>query len=98
MPNLPKLSHLKIDRPRGAAPHKPLLLLCLLEFAEEGALTRGIMPITGELAFRFSRFWSVVAHRRPQRPDLKLPLVSHPIPADLQHGFLFCRCLGACYI
>jgi putative restriction endonuclease len=32
------------------------------------------MPITGELAFRFSSFWSVVAHRRPQRPDLKLPL------------------------
>ena len=75
MPNLlAKLTRLKIDRSRGAAPHKPLLLLCLLELAEEGALTREIMPITGELAFRFSSFWSVVAHRRPQRPDLKLPL------------------------
>jgi putative restriction endonuclease len=75
MPNLlKKLSRLKIDRSRGAAPHKPLLLLCLLELAEEGSLSQETMPITGELAFRFSSFWSVVAHRRPQRPDLKLPL------------------------
>lgn len=69
-----RLSRLKIDRARGAAPHKPLLLLCLLEIAEEGGLTQELMPITGELAFRFSSYWSVVAHRRPQRPDLKLPL------------------------
>ena len=71
---LTKLSHLNIDRSRGAAPHKPLLLLCLLELAEEGTLNQEILPITGELAFRFSSYWSVVAHRRPQRPDLKLPL------------------------
>jgi putative restriction endonuclease len=75
MPNLlHKLSRLKIDRSRGAAPHKPLLLLCLLELAEDGNLTREVMPITGELAFRFASFWSVIAHRRPQKPDLKLPL------------------------
>jgi putative restriction endonuclease len=70
---LHKLSHLNIDRAKGAAPHKPLLLLCLLEIAEEGGLTQ-LMPITGELVFRFSNYWSVVAHRRPQRPDMKLPL------------------------
>jgi hypothetical protein len=71
---LHNLSHLKIDRSRGAAPHKPLLLLCLLELAEEGAMSQEIMPITGELAFRFASYWSVVAYRRPQKPDLKLPL------------------------
>lgn len=75
MPNILRtLSHLNIDRAKGAAPHKPLLLLCLLEIAEEGGLPRKLMPITGELAFRFSGYWSVVAHRRPQRPDMKLPL------------------------
>jgi putative restriction endonuclease len=71
---LQKLSHLNIDRAKGAAPHKPLLLLCLLEIAEEGGLSQELMPITGELAFRFAGYWSVVAHRRPQRPDMKLPL------------------------
>jgi len=71
---LQKLASLNIDRAKGAAPHKPLLLLCLLEIAEEGGLSQQIMPITGELAFRFTSYWSVVAHRRPQRPDIKLPL------------------------
>lgn len=67
------LSRLNIDRARGAAPHKPLLLLCLLEIAaREGVPV--VLPVTGELAFRFAGYWSVVAHRRPQRPDLKLPL------------------------
>lgn len=87
---LHKLSHLNIDRAKGAAPHKPLLLLCLLEIAEEGCLTRELMPITGELAFRFSGYWSVVAHRRPQRPDMKLPLFHiksdglwNPLDADM---------------
>ena len=37
MPNLfYNLTHLNIDRAKGAAPHKPLLLLCLLKIAEEG--------------------------------------------------------------
>ncbi|HXE94812.1 MAG TPA: HNH endonuclease [Dongiaceae bacterium] len=75
MPNLlRKLSSLNIDRAKGAAPHKPLLLLCLLEIAAEGGLTEEIMPVTGELAFRFAGYWSVVVHRRPNRPEIKLPL------------------------
>jgi len=32
------------------------------------------MPVTGELAFRFASYWTVVAYRRPQRPEIKLPL------------------------
>ncbi len=53
---LQKLSHLNIDRAKGAAPHKPLLLLCLLEIAAESGLTEEIMPVTGELAFRFANY------------------------------------------
>lgn len=75
MPSLlSKLSHLNIDRAKGAAPHKPLLLLSLLEIAEQGGLTEELLPVTGELAFRFAGYWSVVSHRRPQRPDIKMPL------------------------
>jgi putative restriction endonuclease len=97
---LQKLSHLNIDRAKGAAPHKPLLLLCLLEIAEEGGLTQEIMPVTGELAFRFSSYWSVVAHRRPQRPDIKLPLFHMKsdgfwLPLDEHHNVLRYRDLPA---
>ncbi len=69
-----KLSHLNIDRAKGVAPHKPLLLLCLLEMAEQCELTQEMMPVTGELAFRFASYWTVVSHRRQQRPEIKLPL------------------------
>lgn len=75
MPNLlHKIAHLNIDRAKGAAPHKPILLLCLLEIAAEGGLTEETMPVTGELAFRFASYWSVVVHRRQNRPEIKLPL------------------------
>jgi putative restriction endonuclease len=71
---LGKLGHLKVDRARGnPAPHKPLLLLVALEMAEQGILPAKTLPLTPELAFRFCTFWAIVAHRRSQRPDVRLP-------------------------
>jgi putative restriction endonuclease len=68
---LGRLAKLKVDKARGdPAPHKPLLLLVVLEFAEQepfGAL----LPLTPELAFRFCTYWSIVAHRRTQAPDVR---------------------------
>jgi putative restriction endonuclease len=45
----------------------------LAELAEQGKLTAKILPLTGELVFRFLAYWTVVAERRPQRPDIHLP-------------------------
>ncbi len=70
---LAKLGRLKIDRSKGPAPHKPLLLLVVLELAEKGELPADLLPLSPALAFRFATFWSVVAHRRRQRPDVRLP-------------------------
>jgi putative restriction endonuclease len=66
-------AHLRVDRSRGPAPHKPLLLLVVAELAEEGKLASPIVPLTGELVFRFLAFWSVVVARRSQRADIRLP-------------------------
>lgn len=99
-------AHLHIDRARGPAPHKPLLLLALADLAEhsqpgtknkeprtyplcapappreesqprtknyEPRTLPEVLPLTPELAFRFLSFWSIVAARRPQRPDIRLP-------------------------
>jgi len=68
------VSNLRVDRKETIAPHKPLLLLVLAELAEQGTLTSKILQLTGELAFRFLAYWTVVANRRPQRPDIHLPL------------------------
>jgi putative restriction endonuclease len=78
---LGKLGKLKIDRARGdPAPHKPLLLLAVIELAEQGLLPPAALPLSPELAFRFCTFWSVVAHRRRQRPDVRLPF--HHLQSD----------------
>jgi putative restriction endonuclease len=49
------------------------LLLVVAGLAEEGKLAQPVLPLTGELTFRFLAFWTAVAHRRPQRPDIRLP-------------------------
>ena len=67
------LTKLRVDRSKGIAPHKPLLLLVLLEIVEEGELQGDALDLSPQLAFRFSQFWSIVAHRRSQRPDIRLP-------------------------
>lgn len=67
------VSNLRVDRKETIAPHKPLLLLVLAELAEQGKLKSKFLPLTGELVFRFLAYWTVVAERRPQRPDIHLP-------------------------
>lgn len=63
---------LRVDRKASIAPHKPLLLLVIAELAELGKL-QPILPLTGELVFRFLAFWTVVANRRSQKPNIRLP-------------------------
>jgi putative restriction endonuclease len=65
-------ANLRVDRKDGIAPHKPLLLLVVAELAEQGKL-EPVLPLTGELVFRFLAFWTVVANRRSQKPDIRLP-------------------------
>ncbi len=77
---LNSMMHLRVDRSRGPAPHKPLLLLVLLDMAEKGELRERSLQLTPELAFRFSVCWPVVAHRRSQRPDVRLPF--HHLSSD----------------
>ena len=69
-----KLATLRIDRARGnPAPHKPLLLLVILEMVEKGEITSREVTLSPDLAFRFSVFWSIVAQRRNQPPEVRLP-------------------------
>jgi putative restriction endonuclease len=67
------LSKLRVDRSKGTAPHKPLLLLVIIELAKSGLLADPVLKLTPDLAFRFSVYWSIVAHRRSQPPDVRLP-------------------------
>jgi putative restriction endonuclease len=84
---LAKLGKLRIDRKGTPAPHKPLLLLVVIELAERGLLMSKVLALTPELAFRFCTFWCAVAYRRTQGPDVRYPFY------HLQSGG-FWRALG----
>jgi len=61
------------DGVSGLAPHKPLLLLCLIDLAETGKLAGRVFTRTPELVLRFRAFGTLVAERWPTRLQLRLP-------------------------
>jgi putative restriction endonuclease len=83
------LSDLNYDPAKGVAPHKPLLLLVVCDLAEEGRLSGALLRRDGDLVFRFSSYWRIVAERRRTKPDVRLPFfhlrteaVWKPLEAD----------------
>lgn len=78
---LARIADLNVYRAKHRrAPHKPLLLLVLLELADKGELPANVMWLTPELSFRFDTFWQVVAYRRTQPPDVRMPF--HHLSGD----------------
>jgi putative restriction endonuclease len=57
----------------GKAPHKPLLLLCLVDMAEAGELTGRTFTRTANLVLRFKEYGALVSERWPTRLDLRMP-------------------------
>lgn len=70
---LERLTQLNVDRAKGVAPHKPFLLLVILDLFEEGLLENGLLRRDGSLAFRFTSYWSLAAAARSSRPDVRMP-------------------------
>lgn len=58
---------------RGKAPHKPLLLLCLLDMAEAGELAGRTFTRTAGLVLRFKSYGALVSERWPTRLDMRMP-------------------------
>ena len=71
---LDKLSKLRVDRAsKNPAPHKPLLLLAVLDQIENGEINTPVIRLTAELAFRFLGYWEVVASRGRSVGRIELP-------------------------
>ena len=70
---LDRLANLRKDASRGVAPHKPLLLLVVLDLFETGKISGGQFCRDGELAFRFNAYWALGAPGRRSRPEVMLP-------------------------
>lgn len=59
--------------PCGDAPHKPLLLLALLDLVERSGALPSPLLLTTDLDFAFKVFEKVVTHRRRQKLDIRMP-------------------------
>lgn len=71
---LRKLRNLRVDRAsKTPAPHKPLLLLTILDFIESGEISTPKVKLTPELAFRFLGYWEVVGARGRSVGRVELP-------------------------
>ena len=59
------MEKLRIDRARGAAPNKPLLLLAVIERIEQGQIPENKIVLSPELAEAFLKYWSKLTDRKP---------------------------------
>lgn len=78
---LSRMGRLKVDLASGdPAPHKPLLLLALMDLIEAGRLPLPTVPLSAELTYQFLTYWRIVAHRRKAAPDIRMPF--HHLSGD----------------
>jgi len=52
---------------RGLAPHKPILLLCIIDMIEDRTIITPWVQYSPELFFRFQCYWEIVFERQKNR-------------------------------
>jgi putative restriction endonuclease len=74
-PWLGKLANLNVARtgPRGIAPHKPLMLLTVIDLIESGDIPDGWVRYDVRLVSRFRDYWELVRDRQRNSPDIPMP-------------------------
>jgi hypothetical protein len=72
---LSKLATLNVARTeaRGAAPHKPLMLLTVIDLIESGDIPDGWVKFDVRLVSRFRDYWELVQDRQRNSPDIPMP-------------------------
>lgn len=72
---LGKLANLNVARTadRGAAPHKPLMLLTVIDLIESGDIPDGWVKYDVLLVSRFRDYWELVQARQRNSPDIPMP-------------------------
>ncbi|MBI1925912.1 HNH endonuclease [Candidatus Poribacteria bacterium] len=60
-----KMENLRVDRAHGAAPHKPILLLSVIELIEQGQIHENQIFISPSLAETFMKYWTKATDRSP---------------------------------
>ncbi|HEY9878898.1 MAG TPA: HNH endonuclease, partial [Leptolyngbyaceae cyanobacterium] len=71
-----KFAKLNVNRhrDRGNAPHKPILLISIIELIEQNKIRRNQVPLSPELISTFLKYWRSLV-RTDHRSDISLPFV-----------------------
>jgi putative restriction endonuclease len=79
---LGKLANLNVARTakRGLAPHKPLMLLTVIDMIESGDIADGWVKYDVRLVSRFRDYWELVRERQQNLPDIPMPF--HALGSD----------------
>ncbi|MCC5808585.1 MAG: HNH endonuclease [Opitutales bacterium] len=72
---LGKLANLNVARTaeRGIAPHKPLMLLTVIDLIELGDIADGWVRYDVRLVSRFRDYWELVRERQRNQPEIPMP-------------------------
>lgn len=72
---LGKLGNLNTARTaaRGVAPHKPLMLLTVIDLIELGDIQDGWVKYDVRIVSRFRDYWELVRERQRNAPDIQMP-------------------------
>jgi putative restriction endonuclease len=67
-----KFSRLRVDRSRGIAPHKPILVLSVIHLIQEGRIAHNRIELSGELIATFENIWAYLGSEA-HNPDISRP-------------------------
>ena len=67
-----KFQRLRVDRAHGVAPHKPILLLAVMEHFERHTLTENRIELSPLLTHTFLKYWSYLGSAN-HNPDISRP-------------------------
>jgi putative restriction endonuclease len=91
---LNRLANLNAATVRGQkAPHKPLLLLTIMDMIEDGELATEWIRLTPDLFSRFQLYWPIVQERQQTRANIKMPF--HALGGDRDRVWERCTEDGA---
>lgn len=67
-----KFQRLRVDRAHGVAPHKPILLLAVMELFERNAIQENRIDLSPQLNQTFLKYWSYLGSAS-HNPDISRP-------------------------
>lgn len=67
-----KFQRLRVDRAHGVAPHKPILLLAVMEQFEQGEMAENRIDLSPQLNQTFLKYWSYLGSAS-HNPDISRP-------------------------